>query len=232
MVTPIVYAHRGASRAAPENTVEAFALAGSLGADGVELDVRRCADLDLVLHHDAALPDGRVVWTTRRVGLPASVPTLTEALDVCAGLVVNIEIKNLPHEPDFDADCAVVDSVVELLSAREGRDDVLVSSFHLATIDRVHSLDPAIPTGLLTFVDPAPTDGVALARDRGHHAIHPHEATVDAALVDVAHAAGLAVNVWTVDDPDRMRALADLGVDGIVTNVPDVARDALGPSSR
>jgi glycerophosphoryl diester phosphodiesterase len=228
-LTPIVYAHRGASAAAPENTVEAFELARALGADGVELDVRRCLDAALVLHHDAALPDGRVIVETGRADLPATLPDLAVALDVCADLVVNIEIKNAPGEPDFDPDRAVVDAVVALLDQRGRRDRVIVSCFHLETIDRVKALDRDIATGYLTTIDPLPTEGIALAVERGHDAIHPHHLTVDQALVDLARSAGLALNTWTVDDPGRIRELADLGVDGICTNVPDVARQVLGP---
>jgi glycerophosphoryl diester phosphodiesterase len=64
--------------------------------------------------------------------------------------------------------------------------------------------------------------------EAGHVALHPHDAVVDATLVETCHAGGIEVNVWTVDDPERMRALADLGVDGICTNVPDVALGVLG----
>ena len=230
MVTPLVYGHRGASAAAPENTVEAFALARALGADGVELDVRRCRDAALVLHHDAALPDGRILVETGRADLPATLPDLAQALDACTDLIVNIEIKNLPDEPDFDPDRAVVDAVVALLDERGRRDRVLVSSFHLATVDRVKALDPEIATGFLTVIDPMPLDGIRLAAEHGHDAIHPHDYTVDDAVVDAAKEAGLLVNVWTVDDPDRIRGLAAMGVDGIVTNVPDVARQVLGPA--
>jgi glycerophosphoryl diester phosphodiesterase len=229
---PLVYGHRGASAAAPENTLEAYRMAAELGADGVELDVRRSADGALVLHHDAVLADGRVVSSTRRAELPASVPTLDAALDACAGLVVNIEIKNISWEPDFDPECRIADEVVALLVDRHLSDDVLVSSFHLATIDRVKATAPAVRTGFLTFVEPGPADAVALAAARGHEAVHPHEATVDEELVGAAHEAGVAVNAWTVDDPLRIGALAAMGVDGVVTNVPDVARSVLGPSPR
>ena len=230
MVTPLVYGHRGASAVAPENTLEAFRLARVLGADGVELDVRRSADGHLVLHHDALLADGREIGATVRADLPVSVPTLAEALDVCVGLVVNIEIKNIAYEPDFDPDCTAADQVVSLLAERGGRDLVFVSSFHLRTIDRVKALAPAVPTGLLTFLDPAPADGAMVAAERGHDSIHPHHATIDAALVDAAHEVGLAVNAWTVDDAERIAALEVLGVDGIITNVVDTARRVQGPA--
>ena len=224
---PKIFGHRGSSADAPENTLDAFALARAQGADGIELDVRRSADGALVLHHDAALPDGRLVAATPAAELPTSVPTLAAALDEAQGMVVNVEIKNLPHEPDFDPDRALADRVVELLAARGGVDDVLVSSFDLATVDRVRSLDPTVPTALLTFVEPTAARGVELAVERGHVAVHPHDGTVDVDLVAAARAAGVDLNVWTVDDPERIRALAALGVAGIVTNVPAVALAAL-----
>lgn len=227
---PLLYGHRGASADAAENTLAAFALARVQGADGVELDVRRSADGTLVLHHDPALPDGRVVVRTRTAELPAHIPTLEAALDECAGLVVNIEIKNSPFEADHDPACTVADDVVAVLAGRGGADRVLVSSFDLATVDRVRALDPGVPTALLTFVHPVGADAIVLASERGHGAIHPHHATVDVAFVALAHDVGLEVNVWTVDDPDRLRELAAAGVDGIVTNVPARAREALRAS--
>ena len=99
-----VIAHRGASAAAPENTVEAFRLARTLGADWVELDARRTADGRVIVHHDAVLPDGRVIVELDRADLPPSVCDLSDALDACHGMSVNIEIKNWPADPDFDED--------------------------------------------------------------------------------------------------------------------------------
>ncbi len=228
VVHPLVYGHRGSSAAAPENTLEALGLARDQGADGVELDVRRSADGILVLHHDASLADGRIVSATDHGDLPASVPTLGAALDICGGMIVNIEIKNIPGEADFDATCRLADDVVELLDTRGGGDRVLVSCFHLATIDRVKERAPSTPTGFLTLVDPTPADSVRLAADRGHDAIHPDLLLVDAAGVASAPAAGLAVNTWTVDEPEDLRSLAALGVDGVVTNVPDIALRVFG----
>lgn len=231
MVTPLVYAHRGASAAAPENTIEAYELAAVLGADGVELDVRRSADGELVLHHDPHLADGRLIAATVRAELPAWLPSLREALDVCGGLIVNIEIKNIPYEPDFDPECVVAAEVVALLAEREGVDEVLMSSFHLRTVDQVKTLAPHLPTALIALFDPLPVDALVLVDDRGHDAVHPHEAFVDPAFIEAARGLGVAVNPWTVDDPDRIAVLADLGVDGLVTNVPDVARQVIGARS-
>ena len=90
-----VIAHRGASRAERENTLEAFRRAGLMGADAVELDVRRTADGAMAIHHDASLSDGRVICELQSVDLPAHIPMLSAALDACEGMWVNIEIKNL-----------------------------------------------------------------------------------------------------------------------------------------
>ena len=104
-----VIAHRGASAAAPENTIEAFRLARELGADMVELDARRTADGQVVVHHDATLPDGRTIVELARAELPASVPDLRDALAACEDMDVNIEIKNWPADPDFDPDEQVIE---------------------------------------------------------------------------------------------------------------------------
>lgn len=221
----LVIAHRGASATHRENTVEAFAAAGPLGADWVELDVRRTADGALAVHHDAHLADGRVIVETSAGDLPHDVPDLVAALDACAPLGVNVEIKNSPVDPDFDPDSVVVEPVVAVLVTRA--QPILVSSFHAPTIERVRAVDASVRTALLTFAlaDVARTvDEVAAA---GHVALHPFDVTVDAALVAACHERGLLVNVWTVDDPGRIAELAALGVDGIVTNVPDVARAVL-----
>ena len=227
----LVIGHRGASAAHPENTLAAFQGAIDQGADGVELDVRRTADGALALCHDEVLPDGRAVVVVQQAELPPEVPTLAQALDACRPLaVVNVEIKNWPADGDFDRGEQVAAAVVALLEARgelaDGR--ILVSSFHLPTIDRVRALAPGLATGWLLGVAEDLGPLVDQAAAAGHVAVHPHHAFVDAALVARAHAAGLAVNTWTCDDPDRIRWLADLGVDAVITNVPDIAREALG----
>jgi glycerophosphoryl diester phosphodiesterase len=226
----LVIAHRGASAAFPENTVAAFQGAVDQGADGVELDVRRSADGALVLSHDDTLADGTVVVETARADLPADLPVLADALDVCAPLaVVNIEIKNWPDDRDFDPTEQLAAAVVALLEERGELDDGrnLISCFHLPTVDRVHALAPDLATAwLLGPVDDAPKL-IERAAGRGHVAIHPHHAFVNAELVQLAHDAGLAVNTWTCDDPERIRWLADQGVDAVVTHVPDVALAAL-----
>lgn len=221
-----VIAHRGASADAPENTVEAYLLAAAQGADWVELDVRRTADGALAVLHDAVLADGRVLVECERDTLPASIPSLADALDACAGMGVNIEIKNWIDDPDYDPGDSVADGVVALLADRGGRDEVLISSFTDHTIARVRDLAPHLATAFL--VHSATAEAIGVAVDGGHQAIHPWDQGTTADQVAAARAAGLEVNVWTVDDPDRMLELAGMGVTGIVTNVPAVARRTLG----
>jgi len=217
-----VYAHRGASAAERENTIAAFERARAMGADGVELDVRRSADGALVVYHDAHLADGRAIVELRAADLPPEVPLLDAALDACRGMVVNVEIKNLQGDPDFDPDDSLVAPV---LAACRGH-DVLVSSFNLFTIDRIRQADASVPTAFLAMV--APDRDVAgrlvdRCRRHGHAVLHPHFLGVTEHLMDLCRSHGIAVNTWTVDDPEQMRRLAALGVDGVVTNVPDVA---------
>ena len=220
-----IIAHRGASAAYPENTAEAFRAARALGATWVELDVRRTADGLLAVHHDAHLADGRAIVELTAAQLPSHVPSLAEALDACVPLGVNVEIKNSPNDADFDPSAALVDPVV--VDIRAGSVAVIVSSFHPPTLDRVREIDPSIETAQLTFDLSDPERVIERVVDAGHVALHPFDATVTGDVVSLAHEAGLRINVWTVDDPARMVDLAEMGVDGIVTNVPDVAVAAL-----
>ena len=217
-----VMAHRGASRAARENTIEAFRLAGQMGADGVELDVRRTLDDVLVVHHDPRVADGRVIRETSAAELPAHIPTIEAALDACEGMWVNLEIKNDETEPDFDPSDWVVDTTVAMLTRRGESHRWLMSSFRLETMDRSREIAPHIRTAWLTGVNPDDVVDILLAH--GHGALHPWVKLLSLDVVHRCHAAGLAVNTWTCDDPARIRELLEWGIDGICTNVPDVAR--------
>jgi len=162
--------------------------------------------------------------------VPPEVPRLEEALDACAGMVVNVEVKNAPWDPDFDPDEALADLVARTLADRGGRDRVIVSSFGEGAVARIRERDPDLPTAFLTGVltDDEVDELVERVVAAGHVALHPHHLTVTPHLLGRCKEAGLAVNTWTVDEPDRINALAALGVDGVVTNVPDVALRALG----
>ncbi|MBA2496681.1 MAG: glycerophosphodiester phosphodiesterase [Acidimicrobiia bacterium] len=212
-VAPAVWAHRGARDREPENTVAAFARAVSLGADGVELDVRRLADGALAVHHDTRLPDGTPLAGLGEADLPDHVPLLGTALAACATLVVNVELKVERREPV----APLVDAVVAALAAWGGH--AIVSSFLPRAVDAFRAAAPEVPTAQLTLVPVKPRSRMAagVAR-RGHAAWHPHHASLGPATIAAAHAFGVAVHTWTVNDPGRMRELAAWGVDAIVTD--------------
>lgn len=235
---PAVLAHRGARTVAPENTLEAFRIALEQHADGVELDVHRTSDDGLVVHHAADATGLGVLAALPRDAIRAArsdIPTLAEVLDACIGSLVNIEIKNLPGDADYDDSERAAELVVELLDERSRQDNVIVSSFNLATVDRVRRLDDHTPTAFLVMAGIDPFDALRLCVDYGHAALHPFAAllTDDAgpAVVERAHELELAVNVWTVNEESEMRRLAIAGVDGIITDVPDVARRVIDAMS-
>lgn len=226
-----VVAHRGASRAARENTVEAFTKARALRADGVELDVRRTADGHLVVLHDPEIPGlGRVTSVTGEAIRSAApwVPTLPEALDACAGMWVNIEVKSLPTESDWDPQETMAREVAGLVAELGLHDWVLISSFNPAALTAVRHEDPRIATGLVTVAIIDPVLGIGAAADAGHSSLHPQVEALTgdqlAASVERAQAADIALIPWTVDDPGELRRLVDAGITGVITNVPDIAR--------
>lgn len=226
-MTTAVIAHRGASAHEQENTLAAFRRAGQLGADWVELDVRATADGALAVHHDAHLPDGRAVAEVVAAELPAHVPLLDAALVACGSMGVNVEIKSNPDEPGFDGTRSVARPVLAAVAAWGGR--VIVSSFDPVMVDRVLDLDATVPTAQLTFLLDRPVEEtLAWIVDRGHRWWHPFQPLLDPDAVAAARAAGLGVNAWTVDDPDRIAQLAVWGVDGVVTNDIPAALEALG----
>ena len=221
-----VVAHRGASKAEKENTLAAFRRAHEMGADMVELDVRRTADMKMAVHHDAHLADGRLIAKTLAADIPAAVPFLAEALDACEGMQVNIEIKNHPEDPDFDDTDRLAAAVAAYLTERGDFERWLISGFNRPTVDAMRTLCPQVRTAWLTVgvrADDVASTARSLANS-GHTAINPWTNHLKKDCVDGMHAQGLQVFCWTVDDPDRMRELISWGVDGIITNVPDVCR--------
>jgi len=224
----LIYGHRGASADFAENTISAFTGAVDQGADGVELDVRRSLDGHLVIHHDPHLPDGRAITATNAFELGGTVPGFDAALDACGRLIVNVEIKHDPGDAGFSEDRRLADQVLELWHARSRSPRIIVSSFDVGIIDRIRQLDPEVPTGWLVFSADEPVDAVTRCADSGHSAIHPWDPMVSEPVVERCRAAGLTINVWTVDDPDRFLTLRSWGVDGVVTNRPGLARRTLG----
>jgi glycerophosphoryl diester phosphodiesterase len=222
-----VQAHRGSPDPASgvrENTLEAFARARALGADGVELDVRLTADGGLAVHHDPVIAGVGVIHELTTAELPAHVPLLAQALDVCDGLVVNIEIKNLPTEPAFDPTERCTGGVVDLVAAIGSGDSVIISSFWSGALGAVRSAGSPLRTGLLVLPSFDVPTAIAAAVDLGCSAVHLPVGLVTAASVEAAHAAGLSVAVWTVVDERDLAVALAAGADTVVTDDVAMAR--------
>jgi glycerophosphoryl diester phosphodiesterase len=219
-----VFAHRGCSEGFTENTIDAFVEARQLGADGVELDVRLTADGGLAIHHDAEITGLGPIAELEVADLPAHVPLLADVLAVCEGMVVNVEIKNAPQDPGWDAGEAVAALTAAAIEEAGWTTRVLVSSFQEATLRAVQAADGRLAVGALWGFGTDPEPALAIAAEAGFGAVHPFVLSVDTALVERAHAMGLAVNVWTVNAPEDLHAMVAAGVDTVIT---DRLREAL-----
>ena len=233
----LVIAHRGASAYAPENTMPAFDLAVRQGADMLELDVQRSADGVLVVFHDATTErwDG---W--KRL---ASACTLAElqALDIGGARVATLaEVCAFARQHQVRLNVEIKGLGIGAAVARMLRDErveglVLISSFEAGALREVAAAGPHLPRAYLMGNDTYRPDvrfreawPFGALRRLGAAAWHPaRELPLLAWLIPRVRRAGFAVNVWTVDDVATMRQLIGLGVDGIITDVPDVLRGVL-----
>ena len=224
----LVIAKRGASAATPGNTSAAFHKARELGADWVALDVRRTADGLAAVHPDAHLPDGRRIASTRADELPSEVPGLAEALEACESMGVAVEIKNLPGDPDFDQENLVALAVAGLIGAYVSPDRSVVSSLNVDDVNAIQAVDPTVPVALVCGMI-SPADALARALAHGMSAVHAYEGMCTSTFVQDAHQTGLEVFAWVVNEAERIRELNEMGVDGIITDHPEIARAVINP---
>jgi len=239
---PLIFAHRGASAIAPENTLAAFRRAAELGADGVELDAQLSGDGEVVVCHDFRVDkttsaSGRVdAYTAGQLReldagswfAPAFageyIPTLREVLAELGDVLLwNIELKS-----DSRKDRGLERKVASLVREFKLEERVILSSFNPICLWRLHRTAPHLPLGLLYYAEQSLPLRRAWTRYLvSFRAMHPYYTMVDARYMAWAGRHGYDVNVWTVDDPQEGRRLAGLGVRTIITNVPDVMRYAL-----
>jgi glycerophosphoryl diester phosphodiesterase len=254
---PAVWAHRGGADLAPENTMAAFNNAAAIfAARGLpvllEMDTQLTADGTLVIIHDDSLDrttdcTGKVIQSSDAYiancnaaddwpGHPVErVPTTREVLEkaMAGEWRVMIEIKDIPGEANFDAlGTAAATKLVGLVTDLGfPHDSLIVQSFWPPALDAVRSLDPKIPTQLLTtsqLPGAPPGAGFTLIENavfsalRGYEISAPDYKAIDmtAAGVAVAHALGRDVITWTVDSRGDFMTLAGYGVDGVITNDP------------
>lgn len=235
---PLLIAHRGASARAPENSLDAFAAARTDGADGVELDVLCARTGEVLVFHDDDLV--RLAGRPERVGdltgaearavrllSGATIPSLREAFEACGpDLLVNVELKSEgladPRVPSLVAAVAADVRACGVVAR------VLVSSFNPLALLHWQRCLPEVPTGLLfEACAPLPLRRAWAARVLRPAALHPEDRLCTPARVAAWRRGGRACHVWTVDAPGRLRELAAMGVDGLITNDPAAARRAL-----
>ena len=247
---PLLFAHRGGAALAPENTLPAFLNGVRLGADALELDVRLTADDQVVVFHDETLErttngsgkvrdhtlaelkqldagynfsnDGGATHPARDKGV--TIPTLAEVYAEFPAQLINIDIKDpLPEAAERLA------AAIEQAGAS---DRTIVGSFHTTILTHFRNLAPAVATA----ASEGETRAFFLFNLAGLGRLHrplgdvyqiPTSAGVaqldTARFISNAHRLNQAVHYWTIDDPDEMRRLLEMGADGIITNRPDLA---------
>ena len=229
-----IVAHRGAAAVRPENTLAAVEKALEDRADWVEIDVQEIADGTVIVTHDSdfmkqagvplkvweAMPDdlARIdigSWFDPAYA-KARVPTLRDVLEVAKGRGrVLIELKYYGHDDRLE------ERVARIVEETGMADDVMIMSLKREGVAKMRSLRPAWPMGILA----ARAIGDLTALDADFLAVNTGQ--ISGQLLRRAHAAGKRVHVWTVDDPRAMSRMISMGVDGLITNKPGLARKVM-----
>lgn len=245
MGKPIIFAHRGASAYCPENTMSAFRKAVELGADGIETDVHMTRDGRIVCVHDGVLgrtvsghePVRELTWaelSARDAGgwfdpqfAGERVPALEELMELATahGLILNIELKG---GPDMPAELPV--RVARIVREYGWVRNTIISSFYHPALAASRAEEPELETAILYNGHIDRPWEAAFAVDA--KTIHPPYGDATASMIRSSQAHGCKVNVWTVNDPELARRLVADGADGIITDVPDLVRQAVSGGDR
>lgn len=241
MKKPIIIAHRGASAYAPENTMAAFKKALEMGAGGIEIDVHLTKDNYPVVIHDGKLErtsngTGEVKdktleelkkldfggWFSEKFK-NESIPTLDEVMDLISteNILFNIELKS-----SIVLYQGIEKVVTDMVKKYKMEKRVIISSFNHYSLLEVKKIAPEIKIGLLYSAGlVAPWE---YAKRIGAEAIHPYYISIPPEAVRACNENGILVNPYTINIPEHIKFAALAGVDGIITNVPDVAIKAIG----
>lgn len=230
----MIMAHRGASKAAPENSLAAVRLAMEAGSDWVEIDVQETADGEVVVIHDSDFMklarNKTKVWDARLSDLQSidiggsfgpsfqneRVPTLSEVLQLCQGKTgVLIELKYYGHDQQLEQ------RVVDIVEKHGMSNEIMVMSLKPDGVRKMKRLRPTWKCGVLLSVSVGNIQKI----EADFLAVNARFAT--RSLINKLHQAGKEIYVWTVDDPVSMSLLMNRGVDGLITNRPEVAKDVL-----
>jgi glycerophosphoryl diester phosphodiesterase len=240
---PIVFAHRGASALAPENTMAAFKLAAEEGSPAIELDAKLTQDGRIVVFHDETLErttDGRGKVAEKTADelrtldagshfapqfKGARIPFLEEVLEALGKkLLIDIELRN--YWTPFDG---LADRVCELVRRMALQGNILFSSFHAPNLRRTAQLLPEVPRGLLALRGWRGAWARSFGFTFGEYAaLHPHRSDISLQQIQRVHRLKRRVHVYTVNDPGEIRRLNEWGTDGIITDNPGAALRILG----
>ena len=227
----LVTAHRGASGLAPENTMSAMLKAIEVGSDYSELDVQETSDGVLVLMHDNSLTRTtgleKNIWEmdyTSLNGLDAglwydakykgeAIPLLESVMDTVRGkMKLNIELKYNKH------DKRLAELVVEMVERKNYINECILTSFNFEAINLVRKLNKNIKVGYIFSKLPEGVDVFTADVDL----LSVNYKLVDKKFVEEAHANNKEVHIWTVNEPEEMQRLINLGVESIITDRPDI----------
>lgn len=240
MNKPLIMAHRGASAYAPENTLSSFKKAVQMGADGIELDVQLSRDGHLVVIHDTSVNrtsngKGRVRLLTLNqlksfdFGSWFSdefknepICTLEEVFSYLRDWdgLINVEIKK-----EFLQIAPIERKVADLIEKFDRQNSTIISSFSALSLIKIKRINKALKTGIL--YSSSEKKPIIYAKFLNADAIHPWYQNVSEDMRKSATHKNIKINTYTVDNPAEIKKLANLGVDGIITNVPDVALKVL-----
>ena len=236
----IVIAHRGASRAAPENTLSAMKQAIEFGADYAECDVFQIKDGEIVLFHDEEMErttgQAGMIWDYTLAELKElevgswfkeefrgePIPTLRQVIQLCKGKIkLNIEVKLSGKDPE------IAQKVVDIVRSENLEKECMITSFEKPVIEKVKQIAPDLVTGFI-FDEEYPPD----IFEGNWEYVCCKRNIVDEVFVNEAKQKGKKIFVWTVNYPAEMKKLIGLGVDGIITDVPDVLKEIMKSNLR
>ena len=229
-----IVAHRGAMGCAPENTLASFQKAIDMGATMIELDVHLTKDQEIAVIHDSDLSR-----TTTGRGLAEDM-TLAEMRAFDAGIAMGAEFRGekvptlqevielVNHQAALNIEIkagrnlypGIVDRILEVISAFGAEDEIVISSFHKAYLREVRQKAQNLEVAVL-FEKPAPGIFDEAVREKWQ-GLHPWYRLIDKEFVDHACRWGLSVRAWTVNRASEMKDLLQWGVNGIITNFPDL----------